>query len=200
MQVGVHATGDLTVEAVLDGFEGALASNARPDTRHYIIHGPLAPPRMLEKAGRLGIGFNVQPSLKSTSARAIEALFGRELSDWQWPLRSMLDSGSVLAASSDAPICEPNWRHGVAGAVLRETADGEVFGAGQRIKVGEAVNAYTAAGAWQDDADTWKGNIAPGMVADLCVVDARLSSDDPRTFANTEVSLTMVDGLVVHTS
>jgi predicted amidohydrolase YtcJ len=200
MQVGVHATGDLTVEAVLDGFEGALASNARPDPRHYIIHGPLATPAMLEKAGTLGIGFNVQPSLKSTSARAIEALFGRQLSDWQWPLRSMLDSGSVLAASSDAPICEPNWRHGIAGAVLRETADGEVFGVEQRIKVGEAVHAYTAAGAWQDAADSWKGSIAPGMVADLCVVDARLSSDDPRTFANTDVSLTMVDGLVVHTS
>ena len=196
VQVGVHATGDLTVDAVLDGFGAVLgAGNTR---RHYIIHGPLATPAMLERAGALGIGFNVQPSLKSTSARAIEAMFGRELSEWQWPLRSMLESGSVVAASSDAPVCEPNWRHGVAGAVLRETADGEVYGADQRIRVHEAVQAYTAAGAWQDGAERWKGSIAPGMVADLCVVDARLPTDDPRTFANSEVSLTMVGGAAVH--
>ena len=201
MQVGVHATGDLTVDAVLDGFAGLSHEAGVRDprrSRHYIIHGPLASPAMLERAAALGLGFNVQPSLKSTSARAIEALFGRELSDWQWPLRSMLDSGSVLAASSDAPICEPNWRHGVAGAVLRETADGEVFGPEQRIKVEEAVHAYTAAGAWQDNADGWKGFVAPGMVADLCVVDARLSTDDPHTFADTVVSLTMVDGITVY--
>jgi predicted amidohydrolase YtcJ len=201
MQVGVHATGDLTVDAVLDGF-AKLATDVDGrdprDARHYIIHGPLASPAMLKRAGALGLGFNVQPSLKSTSARAIEALFGRELSDWQWPLRSMLDSGSVLAASSDAPICEPNWRHGVAGAVLRETADGEVYGADQRIRVDEAIHAYTAAGAWQDNAESWKGTIAPGMVADLCVVDARLSSDDPRAFADTVVSLTMVDGVTMY--
>lgn len=200
LQVGVHATGDLTVEAVLDGFAAAIGDIPRPDPRHYIIHGPLATPEMVERAGSLGIGFNVQPSLKSTSARAIEGLFGRELSDWQWPLRAILNNGSVMAASSDAPVCEPNWRHGIAGAVLRETADGEVYGASQRIGVDEAVRAYTLAGAWQDGAEDWKGTLAEGNVADLCVVDARLSSDDPRTFADTEVSLTMVDGMIVHGS
>ncbi len=198
LQVGVHATGDLTVEAVVDGFAAAIAANPRSDPRHYVIHGPLAPPELLTRAAALGLGFNVQPSLKSISARAIEGLFGRELSEWQWPLRAMIDAGSVLAASSDAPVCEPNWRHGVAGAVLRETDDGEVYGAGQRIRVDEAIRAYTAAGAWQDGAETWKGSIEVGKVADLCVVDARLATDDPRTFADSEVSLTMVDGMVVH--
>lgn len=200
LQVGVHATGDLTVDAVLGGFAAALDALPVLDRRHYIIHGPLATASMLEEAGSLGIGFNVQPSLKSTSARAIEGLFGREISEWQWPLRSMIDNGCIVAASSDAPVCEPNWRHGIAGAVLRETADGEVYGSGQRIAVDEALAAYTAAGAWQDGAEEWKGTLSEGKVADLCVVDARLSSDDPRTFADTEVSLTMVDGLVVHDS
>ncbi len=198
MQVGVHATGDRTVDAVLDGFAAALADVPRADPRHYIIHGPLATAEMIGRAASLGLGFNVQPSLKSTSARSIEGLFGRELSEWQWPLRAIIDSGAVLAASSDAPVCEPNWRHGIAGAVLRETADGEVYGATQRIAVGEALDAYTSAGAWQDDCDTWKGRIAPGMVADMCVVDARLSTDDPRTFAESPVALTMVDGITVH--
>ena len=190
------ATG--TVDAVLDGFESALNKQPRSNPRHYIIHGPLATAPMVERAAALGLGFNVQPSLKSTSARAIEGLFGRELSEWQWPLRAILDSGAFMAASSDAPVCEPNWRHGIAGAVLRETADGEVYGADQQIAVSEALDAYTAAGSWQDGCEAWKGRLAPGMVADLCVVDARLSTDDPHTFEDADVSLTMVDGLVVH--
>lgn len=198
LQVGVHATGDLTVDAVLDGFAATMETSPRTDPRHYLIHGPLATPAMVERAAGLGIGFNVQPSLKSVSARAIEGLFGRELSDWQWPLRAIIDSGTVMAASSDAPVCEPNWRHGIAGAVLREAPDGEVYGATQRIRVDEAVRAYTAAGAWQDGAEGWKGSLDVGSVADLCVVDARLSTDEPHSFAATEVSLTMVDGIVVH--
>lgn len=198
LQVGVHATGDLTVEAVVDGFAAALSAKPRNDPRHYIIHGPLAPPALIKRAAALGIGFNVQPSLKSTSARAIEGLFGRQLSEWQWPLRAMIDSGSALAASSDAPICEPNWRHGVAAAMLRETEDGEVYGASQRIRVEEALHAYTAAGAWQDHAEHWKGTVDAGKVADLCVVDARLSTDDPHSFAGSEVTLTMVDGTIVY--
>ena len=198
LQVGVHATGDRTADAVIDGFAAALAAVPRADPRHYVIHGPMARPEVVQRAGALGVGFNVQPSLKSTSTRAIEALFGRELSEWQWPLRSMVDSGALVASSSDAPICAPNWRHGVASAVLRETPDGEVYGAEQRLTVDETLRSYTEAGAWQDAAEKWKGTIEVRKVADLCVVDARLSTDDPHTFADTAVSLTMVDGLVVH--
>lgn len=198
LQVGVHVTGDRASEAVVDGFLAALDAVPRDDPRHYIIHGPLTMPETLARASAAGIGVNVQPTLKSTSARAIEAMFGREMSDYQWPLRSILDAGCVMAASSDAPVTTPNWRRGIGTALLREAPDGEVYGADQRIGVDEAVRAYTAGGAWQDNAETWKGTIANGMVADLCVVDGRLSTDDPHTFADMDVSMTVVGGAVVH--
>lgn len=203
LQVGVHATGDRATEAVIDGLVAAQSESTgsagqRSDPRHYLIHGPLASPEDLGRAARAGIGLNVQPTLKATSAQAIEALFGRELSEYQWPLRTIIDSGCVMAASSDAPVTTPNWRAGVGTAMLREAPDGEVYGADQRIAVAEAVRAYTAAGAWQDAAESWKGTIAEGMVADLCVVDGRLTSDDPHSFADMDVSTTVVGGTIVY--
>ena len=45
-------------------------------------------------------------------------MFGRELADYQWPLRTIADSGCVMAASSDAPITTPDSRQGVATAMF----------------------------------------------------------------------------------
>ncbi len=199
LQVGIHVTGDRATEAVVDGLMAAMEATPRPDPRHYLIHGPFVSEAALARAGRAGIGINVQPTLKSASAHAIEGLFGRELSDYQWPLRSIMNSGCVMASSSDAPVTSPNWRTGVASAVLRESAqNGEVYGADQRLLVDEVLRSYTAGGAWQDGAEGWKGTLAAGKVADLCVVDGRLSTDDPSSFSAMDVSLTMVGGTVVH--
>ena len=81
---------------------------------------------------------------------------------------------------------------------MREAPDGEVYGPEQRVTVAEAVRSYTAGGAWQDDAETWKGSIAKGMAADLCVVDCRLSTDHPKTIGAAPVSMTVVGGQVVY--
>lgn len=198
LQVGVHVTGDRACDAVVDGLVSAIDRWPRTDPRHYLIHGPLATPEALARAAGAGIGVNVQPALKSTSALAIESMFGRELADYQWPLRTIAESGCVMASSSDAPVTTPDWRQGVATAMSREAPDGEVYGAEQRVTAAEAVRSYTAGGAWQDDAEAWKGSIIEGKVADLCVVDCRLSTDDPKTISAAPVSMTVVGGAVVH--
>jgi predicted amidohydrolase YtcJ len=84
----------------------------------------------------------------------------------------MLDAGVPLVFSSDAPVVWPDWRQGVAAAVLRTAAaNGVVYGPEERITVEEAIAAYTSGGAWQDFAEGEKGTVEPGKLADLVVVD-----------------------------
>ncbi|KND28696.1 amidohydrolase [Streptomyces acidiscabies] len=124
---------------------------------------------------------------------------GAERSAYQWPVRSALDAGVPVCASSDAPITEPDWRQGVAAMLLRESrASGRPSGPGQRVTLAQALRAYTATPAWQDFAEDWKGTVEAGKVADLCVLDRPLLGLDPHDIPDVQVDLTVFDGRVVH--
>lgn len=198
-QIGVHVTGDRAIDAVVNAFVEAQRTRPRPDPRHYVIHGDFVSARSLSALAQHGFGLNMQPAIKWTIADLMEQMLGAERAAYQWPLRSALDAGVRVASSSDAPVTYPNWLQGAAAAVLRESkGSGTVFGPEERISVPEAIGTYTAAGAWQDGAEHWKGDLTPGKVADLCVVDARLLDDDPHAWAEASVAATIVEGNQVY--
>jgi predicted amidohydrolase YtcJ len=198
-QLGVHVTGDRAIEAVTQAFIAAQHANPRPDPRHYLIHGDFTSPEVMDQCRRYGIGINMQPAIQWTIAELTEQLLGRDHAEREWPMSSALRAGVVVASSSDCPITYPNWLQGAAAAVLRESkANGSVYGPDERVTVEQAVQTYTRNGAWQDHAETWKGTISPGQVADLCVVDARLLDDDPHDWAAAKVSATVVGGETVY--
>ncbi|HEY1366391.1 MAG TPA: amidohydrolase [Gaiellaceae bacterium] len=197
-QVGVHVIGDAAIDATVDAFAAAVAAHPRPDPRHYLIHSDFARPATLARMASLGIGMNAQPQIKTTISDLMDRMLGEERSAYQWPLRTALDAGVALSCSSDMPVVYPDWRVGVANAVLRESkATGRVSGPEQRITVEEALTAYTRTPARQDFAEDRKGTLAVGMAADCCVVDGDLLGADPREIPELPVVLTMVDGRVV---
>jgi predicted amidohydrolase YtcJ len=129
----------------------------------------------------------------------MDEVVGHRRSAYQWPVRSAIDAGVRVCASSDAPITEPDWRQGVAAMMLRESkASGRPSGPEQCVPLADALRAYTANAAWQDFADDWKGTIEPGKVADLCVLDRPLLGLDPHDIPRVQVDLTVFDGDVVH--
>ncbi|MEW2401273.1 amidohydrolase [Streptomyces sp. NPDC046862] len=197
-QLGVHVTGDLAIDTVVDAFVSAQALARRPDARHYVIHGDFIGADSLRRLAANGWGVNMNPAIKWTVSDLMDAVVGPERSAYQWPVRSAVDAGVTVCASSDAPITEPDWRQGVASILLRESkAGGRPSGPEQCVPLAEALRAYTANPAWQDFADTWKGTIEPGKVADLCVLDRPLLDLEPHAVTEAEVDLTVFDGRVV---
>lgn len=197
-QVGVHVIGDAAIDATLDAFAAAAAAHPRPDPRHYLIHADFAQPGALVRMASLGIGMNAQPQIKATISDLMDRMLGEERSAYQWPLRAALEAGVAVSCSSDMPVVYPDWRLGVANAVLRESkATGKVSGPEQRITVEEALAAYTRTPARQDLAEDWKGTLAVGKVADCCVIDGDVLGVDPREIPELPVVLTMVGGRVV---
>jgi predicted amidohydrolase YtcJ len=194
-QVGIHATGDAAIDATVDAFAAAVERHPRDDTRHYVIHADLTYAASLRTMGRHRFGASSQPSIKTAAAHLSALLLGEERAAYQWPYRSMLDAGVPLVFSSDAPVVWPDWRQGVAAAVLRTSAaDGTVYGPEERITVEEAIAAYTTGGAWQDFAEDEKGTIEVGKVADLCVLGGDPLAGDPAEIPEMPILATVLDG------
>lgn len=198
-QLGVHVTGDLAIDTVVDAFLAANAVAPRPDARHYVIHGDFVGAASLARLAAHGYGVNMNPAIKWTISDLMDEVVGPDRSAYQWPVRSAVEAGVTVCASSDAPITEPDWRQGVAAMMLRESkASGRPSGPEQCVSLAEAVRAYTINPARQDFAEDWKGSIEVGKVADLCVLDRPLLDLDPHVITDVEVDLTVFDGRVVH--
>lgn len=199
-QLGVHVTGDRGIDAVVDGFAAAVRAHPREDSRHYVIHGDFMTRRSMRQCAEFGFGVNMNPTIKWTVADLSQQFVGPVREAYEWPYRDALDAGITVASGSDAPVTAPDWRQGVSTMMLRESkASGRVSGADQCIGLAEALRTYTAAGAWQDFAESWKGTLEPGKVADLCLLDEDLLSLDPHDIPGVTVRMTVLGGRVVHT-
>lgn len=192
-QVGVHATGDRTIDAVID--EVALAAAEQPaDLRHYVIHGDLATPAAIARLAELGMGLNVQAGIAAATSGWVEGVLGAEVTREAWPIGRALEAG-VLALSSDAPILAPDWRQGIAAAdAWLGPASGDV----ERLaRMRGLLRAYTAAPARQDGAEAWKGTLEPRKAADLVVLAGDPFEVTPAELPGLGVELTVVDGEIV---
>ncbi|QXJ20997.1 amidohydrolase [Actinomadura graeca] len=200
-QLGVHVTGDRAIDAVVDAFEAAQAEHPRDDPRHYVIHADLLGPQSMRKLAKHGFGANMNPAIKWMIADMLEEQLGHERAAYQYPVRSAIEAGIPVTASSDAPVAPPNWRQGVAAMLLRESkASGRTFGPEERVGLPEAVRAYTVNAAWQDFAEDWKGTLESGKAADVTVLDGTLTSLDPHDLPDVPVAMTVFDGRVVHST
>ncbi|MFJ9690730.1 amidohydrolase [Kitasatospora sp. NPDC101183] len=196
-QIGVHATGSRTTRVVTEAFAEARAGDGR-DLRHYLIHGDVLHPATLAAMAAAGVGLNTQPGIAVATAPMLAGALGAGALEHAWPVRDALAAGVPLCLSTDAPVLTPDWRVAVAAAVTRAGVDGTVHGPEQRIALHQALYAYTAAPARQDGAEAWKGTLAEGRAADLCVLGADLREVEPAALPQVPVTMTVVDGRVVH--
>lgn len=199
-QIGTHATGDRALDAVVDAYQHALAAKPDRDRRHYLIHADLIRPATLKRMAALGVGANFNSTIKYLIADGQVSALGEPRASYEWPYRTAMDAGVVVATGSDAPVTDGNWRQGIATCVARVgKQSNQVSGPSERISLDEAIWSHTAAGAWQDKAEGWKGALEPGMAADLVVLDGAIGRVDPAAIGSMGVTLTVVDGNVVFT-
>lgn len=197
-QVAVHATGDRATDIVAHGFAKAMAEDPRPDPRHYVVHGEFIRPETAHRLAALGLGVAMQPAIQPLIADIEPLIVGPERAAYEWPLRTALDAGVNLTASSDMPVTGPNWRAAVQAAVLREGLSGKVSGPDERISLLEALRLLTVNGAWQDRLEQVKGTLEVGKFADLCVLDGDILALDPHEIGRLPVLLTVVGGRTVY--
>ncbi len=118
-----------------------------------------------------------------------------------WRLRSLMESGAVLAFGSDWPVVPIDPMLEIHAAVRRTTPSGDPEGGylvAEALPVADALAAATWGSAYAEHAEAERGHLAPGVLADLIVLDRDLLREDTLAISDTRVRLTVVDGKVVH--
>lgn len=219
-QLMTHTLRSDSTRLVLDAYEEAAKTNGPRDRRLRIEHGQFFTALDLPRVAKLSAVVSAQPSFCCSDIGSNYDPTDKAPTD-RW--RSLLNSGAVLAFSSDWPCTwPPDPFVGIQQAVTRQIwrpatssgfAGGAFDGAGQagsvptkdvyvpeeRITVTEAVNAYTRGSAYARFADDRIGTLMPGKEADLAVLSQDLFSVPPEEIGRTKAVLTMVGGKVVFT-
>ena len=197
-QVAAHAMGDRAVDLFVDALQAAGTEAEVRRRRHRIEHGGLIRPDQVERLRWYGVVVAIQPAFIPEFGDALASHFGPERVDWSLRQRTLLDAGVVVAASSDRPVAPGAPLLGVRAMVERVTASGATYGAGERVTVEEALQAYTRHAAYAASVEHDVGTIAARKLADLVVLDADPTTTDTEDLAEIGVLATLVGGLPVH--
>ena len=200
LQVVVHAIGDRAIRLQLDVYELAAKANGPRDRRFRIEHAQHIAPADLPRFAKLGVIASMQPYHCIDDGRWAERSIGAKRCETTYAFRSLLDSGARLAFGSDWYVAPPTPIEGVYAAVTRRTIDGknpDGWVPQQKIKVEEALRAYTIDAAYAGFSESSLGSLEPGKLADLVVLDRNLFETPPNEISAVPIRATIVGGKIV---
>jgi predicted amidohydrolase YtcJ len=201
--VKFHAAGDAAVRAGIDAVEAARQANGFTSNLHDVGHNSFVQMSDIERARGVGATFEMSPYIWYPNpiipdiARAI----GPERMERWIPVKDAIDAGALVVPGSDWPVVpEVNPWIGIETLVTRQApgGGGEELGAAEKITLEQAIDMFTVNSARQMGNANETGRIAPGMLADVIVLD-RNPFEIPITEVHlTEVTLALVNGEVVY--
>lgn len=192
-RVAVHALGNKGLDAALDAFAAAGRNTHNrnrgatdDDPRFRVEHATLLNEHQARRMAELGAVAVVQPGFLHHMGGAVD---GFELDEADWmPFAHLAHARVPLAASSDAPCAFDQPLLTSARGVTRRTSKGSVLDAAQSLPYEEWLRAYTAGAAYAGGQEDVRGRLAPGLQADLVVLDGPLDATDPPAVAETWVA------------
>ncbi len=197
-QLAIHAIGDAAIEQVLSGMEAAnTQEHPVAGRRHRIEHCGFVTAEQRRRMRTCGIIPVPQPVFIHEFGDLYLANLGRRRAEASYPMRAWIDDGADPAASSDAPVSTVDPFVNLHAMLTRQTHRGTLLGPDQRITLAEALHACTRAGAYTQFAEAERGTLAPGLRADIAVIDRDLFSCEPAEILAAKVDVTLRDGAVL---
>jgi predicted amidohydrolase YtcJ len=224
-QIGFHAIGDKGVQMALNAFAAATPdglattdrvgtglrpvqverSSATPlpasaqDLRFRIEHAQVTTSQEIAKFKELKVIASMQPNHVLTDMNWAEARLGPKRAAYSYAWASFAKKGVVLAFGTDYPVEPVAPFRGLYAAVTRKSEDGKKeYHPEQKLNMEQAIAAYTTGSAFAEFAEKDKGTLAPGMLADLVVLDTDITSVPAEKILRTKVLRTVVGGKTVY--
>ncbi len=192
LQAGLHVIGGRAIETALRGIERALPK-ADVGARWRLEHCGDVSKEQLRRAAQLGVCISTQPAftyLRGGPRGVYAQRVGPQRARRLYPLRWMLDEGIHVGGGSDSPITPADSLLGLESCVNARYA-------AQRTTPLEALQLFTSGAAWCAGEEATKGDLVPGMQADLVVLKESPLTCPPDRIQQIPVELVMRRGLTI---
>jgi predicted amidohydrolase YtcJ len=200
-QVAIHAIGDRGNRAVLDAFEATFGKEGGAAQRWRIEHSQVLALDDLPRFAKLGVIASMQPSHAVSDLYFAPARLGPDRLAGAYAWASLLKSGAMITAGSDAPVERGVPLEEFYAAVYRHDYEGK---AGNDWHLEEAVTRkqalamFTSAAAFASFSENDLGTLAVGKRADISVFNVDLMTAKPAAIVKGKAVMTIVDGEVVY--
>lgn len=189
----MHAIGNRGVREALDAVETAQATNGEVGARHQITHLEWVNASDYARFGELNVTANAQVTAwwsQPNNWGENAYLVGDEVASVMMPIGSIFDAGGRVTLSSDWDVSSFNPFRSIENAVTREPE--------ALPSVADAVDAKTIHAAYSARTDDFTGSLEAGKKADFICVDQDIFTISENLISETNVTLTVVGGMVVH--
>lgn len=198
--VRLHTIADGSVRAALDIFEKSKQENPEGSIRNCLEHCEDIYPEDIKRFSELGVVASIQPIHLILDANEKVERLGKKRAEMEWPCKSLLEAGAVMALGTDYPVAYFNPFPNIQAAVTRCGEDGRPVGVNpwERIHMAEALKAYTYGGAYSFGREDELGTLEAGKLADIAVINQNLFKVKPFEIKDCSVYMTIVDGMIVY--
>ncbi len=191
IDIHIHSNGDAAQDSTLKAF--SQMGTGQTGQRLIIEHGGLFRPDQITKAAELGIGISAASHyVKYMGADYKEAI--GEKTDFITPLASAIKAGIHTTVHSDAPLAPPQPLKAASVHMTRETRQGGVSNAREKLTKDQALKAITLDAAWSLGLDDKIGSIEAGKRADLAILEANPLETAPENWPDIKVWGVMLGG------
>lgn len=192
--LAMHAVGDQAIDLAIAILEQLRSEEILPTLPHRLEHGGVVSELQLQRLAQLDASIVAQPYFMRAYGDGFREYIGDERAACSFPMASQLRHGIEIAASSDRPVAQGRPLDVMQAAVERETRDGWVYGAGERLTAEQALRAYTVGSAHVTGWGDRKGMLAPGYFADYTLLSDDPTAVDPSRIGDVEVIATAMAG------
>ncbi|MSQ12554.1 MAG: amidohydrolase [Dehalococcoidia bacterium] len=194
--VALHAVEAEAVAAAAEVLLMVQQERPRPDLRHRIEHASECPPEVLDLVRRSGAVVVTNPGFVHHSGDRYLAEAPHAMLPWLYRVGSLHHAGATVAFGSDAPVELPDPLLETSAAVTRRSSSGALVGPDEAVDVETALRMHTRGGAFAAGMEREVGAIAPGMLADLVLLDGDPREREPAALRERHVTMTLVGGKV----
>jgi predicted amidohydrolase YtcJ len=198
LQLCTHAIGDLANRETLDLYQRVVGARDDPSKlRWRIEHAQHLHPDDVHRFAELGVIAAMQPVHATSDGPWVPKRLGDGRSrQGAYAWRTLLDSGAVIAAGTDAPVEAVDPIANFEAAVSRRMPDGSAFYPEQVMTRAEALKAMTLDAAYAAFEDDIKGSLEVGKLADITVLSRDILAVPEGEIGSATVRYTIVGGTI----
>ncbi len=196
-QVVIHAVTQTAVEAAVTALEYAGKRLPAADRRNRIEHCSECPPDLISRLAKLHTVIVTQPPFLYFQGERYLSQVPLETQAFLYPFKSLIDSGVMVAGSSDSPVVSNNPLVGIYSAVTRRAKSGQLLLPAERLTPDQALSMYTLNAAYAGFDQAQKGTISQGKLADIVMLSDNPLSCPPERIKDIRVERTIIGGDIV---